>query len=106
MTDQQPGVVTEESPSRTAGTSVREEYDVPEDGDVQECRYCGRPLPGEQLLALHHGVDHPDRLTDEERAAFEDAYEDESDDLRQFRIAALGLLVLLYFGLLILYALV
>jgi hypothetical protein len=45
-------------------------------------------------------------MTDEQREAFEVARGAEDDALRQYRIAAVGVLVLLYFGLLIVYALV
>lgn len=82
------------------------EYDVPEDAPAFECRYCGRPFAREEWLALHRGLDHPAQLDDEEVAAFREAHDDEEDDLGVFRLQALGALVLLYFFLLMIYALV
>jgi hypothetical protein len=83
-----------------------DQYHRPADETAHECPYCERPFSDEQLLALHLGVDHGDSIDDDERAAFEAAHDDESDALRRHRIAAIGLLVLLYFGLLIIYAVV
>jgi hypothetical protein len=44
-------------------------------------------------------------LEESERAAYRSALADEEADLRRFRIVALGLLVLVYFGFLFAYAL-
>ena len=82
-----------------------ETYDIPADAPVYECAYCGRPFPEERLLALHRGIDHSKRIGDEERAAFKSAYEGEGGPLRRYRIAAVGVLVVLYFGLLMAFAL-
>jgi hypothetical protein len=82
------------------------EYDIPPDAPVQECPYCDRPFPDADQRAMHVGVDHPEEMTDDERAAFEEARAAEYEDLRQYRIVAVGVLVLLYFGLLLIYALV
>jgi len=71
-----------------------------------ECPYCGRPFAREKLLALHCGHAHAEKLTDEEQSAFEAAFEDERTALRRFRLKALGALVVLYFGFLLVYALV
>jgi hypothetical protein len=79
-------------------------YDAESDAVV--CEYCGTPFADEDLLALHRGHDHRDALTDDERAAFESAYEGEQDEIRRFRLKALGALVLLYFGFLMVYAVV
>lgn len=89
MTDETDGLETE--PARE-GASV--------------CSYCGRPFADERLLALHRGQTHRGELGDNERAAFEDAYADEQAEIREFRLKALGALVLLYFGFLIVYAIV
>ncbi|PSP82239.1 DNA-binding protein [Halobacteriales archaeon QS_1_68_17] len=79
-------------------------YAVPDGESPVACRYCGRPFGDDQLLALHRGLEHGDRLGDDERAAFEDALASERDQLRRFRLKALAALVALYFGLLIAYA--
>ncbi|MGB9963693.1 C2H2-type zinc finger protein [Halobacterium sp. CBA1126] len=74
--------------------------------DAPRCSYCGEPFPSERLRALHRGLEHYDRLDDDERAAYEDAYRAEGEDLRSFRLRALAVLVALYFGFLMLYAVV
>mgnify|MGYP000114965757 CR=1 FL=1 len=81
-------------------------YDVPPDAAPVECEYCGRPFASEGLLALHRGRAHESTLTDDQRSAYEAAYEAESGQLQRFRLKALALLVLLYFGLLMVYAVV
>jgi len=82
------------------------EYDAPEDEPAYDCRYCGRPFAREEWLALHRGLAHPGELDDEEVAAFRAAHEREEESLGTFRLQALGALVLLYFCLLMIYALV
>jgi len=82
------------------------EYEIPDDGEVHECRYCDRPFAREEWLALHRGLEHPDRLDDEEVDAFRDAHDAEEEQLGSFRLQALGALVLIYFCLLMIYALV
>ncbi|QSG05365.1 C2H2-type zinc finger protein [Halapricum desulfuricans] len=82
-----------------------ETYDVPPGEPVYECPDCGRPFSERRLLALHRGLDHPDRLDEAQREAFESAYEAEAEPLRRYRIAAVGVLVVLYFGLLMAFAL-
>lgn len=74
--------------------------------DAHRCPHCGRPFASEQWRALHLGLAHDDRLDEAEREAFRDAYETEQADLRLFRLQALAVLVLLYFGFLIVYAVV
>ncbi|WP_306057247.1 DUF7410 domain-containing protein [Natronococcus wangiae] len=70
------------------------------------CPYCGRPFHDRRLRTLHCGLEHPDRLSDRERAAFERAYLEEGAEIRRFRLYALGTLVLVYFAMLFLYAFV
>ncbi len=74
--------------------------------DAAVCEHCGAPFANEELLALHQGHEHADALTDDQRAAFEDAYAAEQAEIRQFRLKALGVLVLLYFVFLMVYAIV
>jgi hypothetical protein len=78
--------------------------EVPDDETAYACDRCGRPFPDAESLTLHHGLAHYGDLTEAEREAFAEAYESEEADLRRFRIVALGLLVLLYFGFLMTYA--
>jgi hypothetical protein len=90
----------------TGSGTIDGEFDPPADADVAECGYCGRPFAGEELLALHRGHAHSDRLTGKERAAFEEAYETETGEMRRFQLKAAGAVILLYFLLLIVYAVV
>jgi hypothetical protein len=78
----------------------------PADGDAVVCDRCGRPFEDETLLDLHRGHVHFDDLSEDEISAFETAYEDEDEAIRLFRLKALGTLILLYFGFLMVYAVV
>jgi len=69
-----------------------------------DCPYCDRRFAREDWLALHEGLDHDEALSADERAACEAAREAERKRLRLFRYKALGALVLLYFGFIMLYA--
>lgn len=71
-----------------------------------ECRHCGRPFATDQLRALHVGHSHPGAASDRERAAFEAAYDAESEALRRYRLKALAALLVAYFGFLFTYAVV
>jgi hypothetical protein len=80
------------------------DYERTDDG--VGCEYCGALFAAPELLALHRGHEHGERLDESEREAFEAAYEAEQADIRRFRLKALGALVLLYFGFLMVYAVV
>ena len=67
------------------------------------CVDCGRAFHAADLRVLHRGVRHPDALNAAEREAYREAYAAEERAIRSFRIRALGVLVVLYFGLLFLY---
>lgn len=73
---------------------------------IHECSYCGQPFSHEEYLVLHRGLEHGDKLSDDEVDAFHDAYQEETEELRLFRLKALALLVLLYFGFLFTYSVV
>jgi hypothetical protein len=77
---------------------------VPAGETPATCDYCGRPFPDDESLTLHRGLEHYESLTADEQERFIQAYRAEEPDLRRFRIVALGLLVLIYFGFLLLYA--
>ena len=85
---------------------MTDDYDVPDDAPAYECQYCGRPFAREEWRSLHLGLDHPGRLDDDEVAAFRAAHEAEDAELGNFRLRALGALVLVYFFLLMVYAVV
>ncbi|GCF15634.1 hypothetical protein Harman_35690 [Haloarcula mannanilytica] len=76
------------------------------DSPAGECDYCGHPFPTTDRLVLHKGLEHPQELDADEEDAFISARADEEDELRTLRLKALGALVLLYFGFLMLYAIV
>jgi|GEM_PF-563949 len=95
-----------DGPSPDSGRPDGIAYEVPPGATPTECEYCGRPFDSEGLLALHRGRAHASAITDEERTAYEEAYEAESGRLGRFRLKALAVLVLLYFGLLMVYAVV
>lgn len=82
------------------GRSIRP--DLP----VYECEYCGAPFAREAWLALHRGLEHPEALDAADVEAFREAHAAEEAALRRFRLKALGTLVALYFGLLMVYAVV
>ena len=79
---------------------------VPSDATTYVCERCGQPFTRERHLALHRGLEHPEDLSPAEREAFETAREKEEADLRRFRLLALAALVGLYFGFLMIYAIV
>jgi len=70
------------------------------------CARCGERFPTERLRDLHRGLEHYRALDDRERAAYEAAYESETEDLRSFRLRALAVLVALYFAFLFTYSIV
>lgn len=78
--------------------------DVPPGDSPFECEYCGRPFRHEDHLVLHRGLDHPDALSESEVEAFQETYRAEAEEIRLFRLKALALLVLLYFGFLFAYS--
>jgi len=75
------------------------------DDDAVRCAYCDRPFADERHLALHRGLAHEDDISEADREAFEAARAAERQQLRLFRLKALGVLVVLYFGLLMAFAL-
>ena len=100
MTSHSDGTTVESPPN----TGTTEGYHVPSEEDGVVCEYCGAPFADARFRALHWGLEHDERLTDDQQARFEEAVADETDDLRLFRLKALGLLVLVYFGLMMAYA--
>lgn len=101
------GQTVEHRPERSqeGGGSRMLAYETP-DEDAVVCPYCDCPFADDRLRALHYGHVHNDELTDEHRRAFEEAYEAEQQEIRVFRLKALGGVVLLYFGFLMVYAVV
>ena len=67
------------------------------------CDICGRRFYAADHDILHRGVRHPETMTKDEQDAYREAYRAEAAAIRSFRIRALGVLVVLYFGFLFLY---
>ena len=86
--------------------TIATDYHVPSGESAYECAYCGCPFRNEEYLVLHRGLQHGDELTEGEVEEFYDTYEEETEELKHFRLKALGVLVLLYFGFLFIYAIV
>ncbi len=80
------------------------ETEVPDDEEPVVCPYCGFELPDQTQYRLHLGLEHYGSLTADERELFKQTYTDEEATLNRFRIIALGGLVALYFGFLVVYA--
>ena len=87
-----------------ATTEPQPETHVPDSETPRRCPHCGFELPAGDQYQLHLGLNHYARLDDADQQAFRDAYQQEEAALTRFRIIALGGLVLLYFGFLLVYA--
>jgi hypothetical protein len=74
-------------------------------GERVRCPRCNEPFHTERLRDLHLGYEHGG-LDSAEREAFEEAYREESAEIRRFRLKVIGALVVLYFGLLFVYVFV
>lgn len=78
----------------------------PKETPVGVCDHCGQPFATTERLVLHKGLEHFQALTEQEQDAFIAARSEEADDLRMLRFKALGMLIIVYFGFLFLYAIV
>lgn len=96
MTDDATPRPTDGSPQESAGDPDAERT-VPPDATPVRCPYCAAPFAREAHVDLHVGLEHGDRASDEEVAAFQAAYEGEREALRRFQLRALVALVVLYF---------
>ena len=67
------------------------------------CQHCGRPFSSEAARDLHVGETHETAATDAEMATFEDAEEDERDDLFYFHLRVVAALGVLYGVLVLVY---
>jgi hypothetical protein len=67
------------------------------------CQHCGRPFSSEQARDLHVGETHETAATDAEMATFEDAEENERDDLFYFHLRVVAALGVLYGVLVLVY---
>lgn len=83
-----------------------DEYHVPTAASPVHCPYCGAPFADTDLRALHWGLEHRERLSAGQRTAVERAQKRERAAARRFRLVTVGLLALLYFALMMTYAVV
>lgn len=72
----------------------------------ETCPYCDREFPNQDILTHHKGRTHADDLSERERDAVRAALKQETTQLRMYQLEALILLILLYFGFLLVYAVV
>ncbi|MFB6178203.1 MAG: C2H2-type zinc finger protein [Halorientalis sp.] len=86
-------------------TTTQHGYRVPPDSEPVVCAFCGAPFRTDEFRTLHMGLEHAESLDDEQLSAFEDVYAAETEDVKLFRLKALGVLALLYFGFLMAYSL-
>ncbi|ERH07907.1 MAG: hypothetical protein J07HN4v3_00271 [Halonotius sp. J07HN4] len=94
----------ETEPTVATATATQLPTRVPDDAESQVCPYCGFALPAGDQYRLHLGLAHYGQLDETDQQAFREAYSDEAESLTRFRIIALGGLVGLYFGFLLIYA--
>lgn len=89
-------------------TTSLDRNDPPADPPAEPsvCVHCGAHFVDEELLALHRGLEHGDALSDAEQEAYANAVASEREAVRLFRLKALVVLLLLYFGFIYVYAFV
>jgi hypothetical protein len=96
--------------ARSESAATKESSPPPRDTDVgdtgppYDCSYCDRRFHRKSYLALHRGQEHTRELSTADQAAYEEAREEEAEQLRLFRLQALAALVFIYFGFLLVYA--
>lgn len=94
-----------DSPRGGAPGATAREYAVPAgETPAARCPYCDRPFERERLSRLHVGGAHRRECTDAELAAYETAYDAESDDLFRYQLSLVAALVVLTFGFVYVYA--
>lgn len=80
--------------------------DPSDEGGRPSCPHCARSFATAHLRTLHLGEAHPEGLGDEQWRAVDDARAAEAAELRRLRLKMAMLVVGLYFGFVVLYALV
>jgi hypothetical protein len=96
-----------DSSRETASASDATEHvetTVPEDATAHRCPYCDRPFAIEERVTLHVGLTHYDVCTDAEVDAFQSTYTAENEAIRRYRLKAAAVLIVVYFGFLMVYA--
>lgn len=72
----------------------------------ETCPYCDREFPNQDILTHHKRRVHADALSEREQDLVDDALKQETTQLRIYQLQALILLILFYFGFLLVYAVV
>jgi hypothetical protein len=91
-------------PSAAETGTSKESAEAAETSGPFDCPYCDRRFAREEYRDLHLGQEHEERLDATEREAYETAHDAEAEAIRLFRLKALAVLVLVYFGFLVVYA--
>lgn len=77
---------------------------VSEDATAHRCPYCDRPFAEPDRVTLHVGLTHYDVCTDAEVDAFQSTYTAENEAIKRYRLKAAAVLIVVYFGFLMVYA--
>jgi hypothetical protein len=84
--------------------SVPQAFEIPPDEEpVARCPHCEHPFQSVAAKDLHLGERHPESLTEDERAAHEDAAAAEKDALFYFHLRIVAFLGVMYGFVVLLY---
>lgn len=86
-------------------TAIRPDTDV-DDEPAAVCSYCDRPFRSERQHGLHLGEVHGEALSRKERMVYEDADDEEVDELFYFHLKMVSALGVTYAILVIVYMVV
>lgn len=70
---------------------------------VQQCPYCDRPFSSDRTHDLHLGEKHEQRLAESERTRYEDASQEEEEEIFIFHIQMVVLIGILWAAVVMLY---
>ncbi|WP_435119769.1 DUF7410 domain-containing protein [Halolamina sp. C58] len=70
---------------------------------VQRCPYCDRPFSDDRAHDLHLGEKHGERLGESERTRYEDASEEEEEEIFIFHIKMVVLIGIMWAAVVMLY---
>jgi hypothetical protein len=70
---------------------------------VQQCPYCERPFSSTRTHDLHLGEKHAERLGETEHIQYEEASEEEEEELFIYHIKMVVLIGILWAGVVVLY---
>ncbi|WP_217920481.1 hypothetical protein [Halolamina sp. CBA1230] len=70
---------------------------------VQQCPYCDRPFTSDRTHDLHLGEKHEERLGETERVQYEEASEEEEEEIFIFHIKMVILIGILWAAVVMLY---